>query len=379
MKSLILTSLYLLKDTLHRWCSRISSPLARVLVVFFLTLAALSGMGSYAISAKILIDKISTNGGDTVVVSSFSTKEQPTVFPNDKELSELLGTESFSLHSLGSCTDENGSSIPIYTYDFQRAGQIMPLVNENGVPTILINAKHHFYERPHTVTLNREKVYAVSKKIPEGHLLNRIIGTKGLIIHPDQLPMGKSLADASPILVVRINNPESAEDARDVIKYFTNYTRLEGKSPNIISAVDIFDDLQTALEKQHQCRIAFCLGISVIVGILLTALAGIEYRQNEYIYTLMKSFGIHPNLLVGAFIMENFVLVIGSAAAALYVFMESQQFIITNLLRLGNYYITMPEIMTEIRLIAITLGICNFISAIPVYIAAHRQIGKVLK
>lgn len=379
MKSLILTSLYLLKDTLHRWCSRISSPLARVLVVFFLTLAALSGMGSYAISAKILIDKISTNGGDTVVVSSFSTKEQPTVFPNDKELSELLGTESFSLHSLGSCTDENGSSIPIYTYDFQRAGQIMPLVNENGVPTILINAKHHFYERPHTVTLNREKIYAVSKKIPEGHLLNRIIGTKGLIIHPDQLPMGKSLADASPILVVRINNPESAEDARDVIKYFTNYTRLEGKSPNIISAVDIFDDLQTALEKQHQCRIAFCLGISVIVGILLTALAGIEYRQNEYIYTLMKSFGIHPNLLVGAFIMENFVLVIGSAAAALYVFMESQQFIITNLLRLGNYHIAMPEIMTEIRLIAITLGICIFISAIPVYIAAHRQIGKVLK
>ena len=56
MKSLILTRLYLLKDTLHRWCSRISSPLARVLVVFFLTLAALSGMGSYAISAKILLD-----------------------------------------------------------------------------------------------------------------------------------------------------------------------------------------------------------------------------------------------------------------------------------------------------------------------------------
>ena len=93
----------------------------------------------------------------------------------------------------------------------------------------------------------------------------------------------------------------------------------------------------------------------------------------------MKSFGIHPNLLVGAFIMENILLVIGSAAAALYVFMESQQYIVTNLLRLGNYHIELAEIMTEIRLIAITLGICIFISAIPVYIAAHRQIGKVLK
>ena len=42
MKSLILTILYLAKDTLHRWCARISSPVARVLVVFFLTLAALA-------------------------------------------------------------------------------------------------------------------------------------------------------------------------------------------------------------------------------------------------------------------------------------------------------------------------------------------------
>lgn len=379
MKSLILTSLYLLKDTLHRWCSRISSPLARVLVVFFLTLAALSGMGSYAISAKILIDKISTNGGDTVVVSTFSSAEQPTIFPNAQELQEQLGTESISLYSISTCSDENGSSIPVYTYDFQRAGQIMPLVNENGTPTILTNEKYQFHERPYTLTLNREKIQAVSKKLPKGHLLNRIIGSRGLIIHPDQLPAGKTVTDGSPILVARVNNPESADDARKVIKYFTDYIRLEGKNSNIISAVEIFDDLQLALEKQQQCRIAFCLGISVIVGILLTALAGIEYRQNEYIYTLMKSFGIHPNLLVGAFIMENILLVIGSAAAALYVFMESQQYIVTNLLRLGNYHIELAEIMTEIRLIAITLGICIFISAIPVYIAAHRQIGKVLK
>ena len=379
MKSLILTRLYLLKDTLHRWCSRISSPLARVLVVFFLTLAALSGMGSYAISAKILLDKIATNGGDTVLVSTYSSTEQPTVYPNNEELQELLGIESYALHSVATCTDENGSSMPVYTYDFQRAGQINPLMNENGVPTMLINEKTHFRPGPHTVVLNRENVQATTRQLPKGHLLNRIIGNKALLIHPEQLPYGKNITDGSPILVARVNNPESAEDARKVINYFADYSRLDGKNPNIISAADIFDDLQTALEKQKQCRLAFCLGISVIVGILLTALAGIEYRQNEYIYTLMKSFGIHPNLLVRAFVMENTVLVMGSAAAALYVFMQSQQFIVSNLLRLGNYRIMMEEITTEIRLIAITLGICILISAIPVYIAAHRQIGKVLK
>ena len=42
MKSLILISLYLFKDTLHRWKERPASPLSRVLVAFFLSLCALS-------------------------------------------------------------------------------------------------------------------------------------------------------------------------------------------------------------------------------------------------------------------------------------------------------------------------------------------------
>lgn len=112
----------------------------------------------------------------------------------------------------------------------------------------------------------------------------------------------------------------------------------------------------------------FCLGISVIVGILLTALAGIEYRQNEYIYTLMKSFGIRPMLLVAAFITENLILVGGSAVAALAVFMHSQDYIVLHLLKLGKYSITLPEIMTELHLIGITLLACVFASSIPVFL-----------
>lgn len=42
MKSLILTCLYLFKDTLHRWKERPASPLSRILVAFFLSLCALS-------------------------------------------------------------------------------------------------------------------------------------------------------------------------------------------------------------------------------------------------------------------------------------------------------------------------------------------------
>ncbi len=378
MKSLILTVLYLAKDTLHRWATRISSPLARMLVVFFLTLAALAGMGSYAISAKIITDKIISNGGDTIMVTAMSTPENPTVFPTDAELQELLGTESYTLTAVASAVDENGH-MPVYSFDFARMGQMLPLLNQNGVPTLLINEAHNHLLGPCTVTINNNKLNAFAKKLPAGHLLNRVITQRALVIPPDALPYGTEQHRGTPVLIMRLAQVTSAQDTQKVENYFRNYMKLEGKQATIASAASIFNQLEEALSKQLQCRIAFCLGISVIVGILLTALAGMEYRQNEYIYTLMKSFGIRPILLVGAFLAENLLLVFGSAIAALYTFLHTQQFIVTQLLRLGNYRISLCEIQTEVHIIGLTLLVCVFISAIPVLIAANRAIGKVLK
>ena len=68
----------------------------------------------------------------------------------------------------------------------------------------------------------------------------------------------------------------------------------------------------------------FKLLLGVIVGILLTALASMEFRQNEYVYTLMKSFGVRPVLLIMAFIVENAFLIGVSFAGAVWAFMKTQ-------------------------------------------------------
>lgn len=68
MKSLILTCLYLFKDTLHRWKERPASPLSRILVAFFLSLCALSFLANYVLSAKMLHDEIRKNGADLIIV-----------------------------------------------------------------------------------------------------------------------------------------------------------------------------------------------------------------------------------------------------------------------------------------------------------------------
>ena len=180
-------------------------------------------------------------------------------------------------------------------------------------------------------------------------------------------------------MLFQVQELENAESLHRVTRVLERFKRFENLEGSISSAAPLLEEMDIILGNQNQCRAAFCLGIVVIVGILLTALAGMEYRQNEFIYTLMKSFGINPLLLVGTFIVENLVLVSISFGAALATFMYSQKIIVTQFFKMGQYMLELQEIMPEIRLISFTLLFCVLVSAIPIVVAANRQIGRVLK
>ncbi len=380
MKSLILTLLYLAKDTVHRWFTRISSPLARVLVVYFLSLCALSALGSYAISTKIVRDKILEQGGDLVYVTIGNSPHEPTALPTEKEISDLLNADSYALKLISQAHLPSRKIVSVYTYDFSRCGQIMPLLAPSGGPTLLEGESSSLPPGPCTVTTPSRTQYGVFvRRLPDKHLLLRMMNGEGIIIQPDNIPPELDRGGATLMLVARVRNMDSVESILRVERYFRDFMKLEGKRGSVISAADIFGEMDLLLSKQTQCRLAFCIGISCIVGILLTALAGMEYRQNEYIYTLMKSFGIHPLLLVGAFITENILIVGGSFAGAIATFMYFQRLIVTQILKLGSYTLTVEEIMPEIHLIAYTLLGCILLSSLPIFAAANREIGRVLK
>lgn len=380
MKSLILTVLYLAKDTVHRWFTRLSSPLARILVVYFLSLCALSALGSYAISTKIVRDKILEQGGDLVYVTMGNSPDEPSSLPTEQEISDILDADSYALTLISQANVPGRKTIPVYTYEFSRSRQIMPLLATNGGPTLLEGESATLPAGPNTATTSYRTQYDIFvRKLPDQHLLLRMMNSDGIIVQPDHIPDEMSRGGGTLMLVAKVRQMDSVESILRVERYFRNYMKLEGKHGSVISAAAIFGEMDLVLSKQTQCRLAFCVGISCIVGILLTALAGMEYRQNEYIYTLMKSFGIHPLLLVGAFITENILIVGASFAGAIATFMYFQRLIVTQILKLGSYSLTLEEIMPEIHLIAYTLLGCILISSLPIFAAANREIGRVLK
>ncbi len=383
MKSLILTVLYLVKDTVNRWFTRISSPVARVLVVFFLTLCALCFLGSYVISAKVMQDRIRQQGGDLVQMSMTDAQGRTSCMPAACELEELLGVDSIALRSLAYARTEQEKGIPVYTYDFSRTGQFLPLMAESGIPTLFIGETSTLKPGPSSITVQSEKVDVFVRRVPAGHLLSHLLSRgDAVIVQPDSLfakmVQGRS-GMGNNLLVMRVRDTSRAENLSRVVAYCETYRRLEGGHGMVNSALQLLREMEIILSNQVQCRLAFCLGIGCIVGILLTALAGMEYRQNEYIYTLMKSFGIHPLLLVGTFIMENLVLVGASFVSAVWMFMHFQRIIVRQFFKLGNYSLGLEEIMPELQLIAISLLGCVLVSSLPIIFAANRDIGRVLK
>lgn len=383
MKSLILTILYLAKDTVHRWFTRLSSPVARVLVVFFLSLCALCFLGSYVISAKAIQDRIRKQGGDLVAATLMGERGKAVCVPRADECEEILDVDSLAVRHLGMAVSLDKKYYRLYTYDFNRSVQFLPLMAASGAPTFFRPTHSPVPAGPATMFVAGEPVDVFVKVVPEDHLLLRLAPEGCIVVPPDRLPPGMQHDRvASSQLILRVRHLESGSSAaslRRVESYLENLARLEGAQVHLISAANLLEQMDIVLGNQTQCRAAFCLGIACIVGILLTALASMEYRQNEYIYTLMKSFGIHPLLLVGSFIMENVVLVGVSFAGAVAVFMHSQRIIVAQFFKMGQYGLTLEEIMPEIQLIAVALLICVLVSSVPILFAANREIGRVLK
>ena len=383
MKSLILTAIYLAKDTLNRWVSRISSPLARVLVVFFLSLCALCFLGSYVITAKALRDKIRTQGGDLVQMMVFSDHRDGVSLPTEEEMSELLDVDTLAVRSVGSAY-VNDNNISILSYDFQRSAQFLPLLSPSAGATLLYpRDKPRYRPGPVDITLVGEgtKRTIMARYLAPDHMLMRMMPDGCILVSPDLAERLLTARRYSSMqrMIARVRHLEGASSLTRVETYFNNLLRLEHAQGHVISASRMLREMDVVLSNQTQCRAAFCIGIVGIVGILLTALAGMEYRQNEYIYTLMKSFGIHPFMLVGAFLVENLLLVGASFAAAVAAFMQCQAIIAGQFFKMGRYSLQMEEIMPEIKLIAAMLLICIAFSAIPVTAAANREIGRVLK
>jgi len=375
MKSWILTCLYLFKDTLHRWKERPASPLSRILVAFFLSLCALSFLANYVLSAKMLHDEIRKNGADLIIVFDTVRDGEPSKKNLlQHELPSLYGCDVLVLNDARAGVARVGKTVfPILEYNMESCSFLSALGLEDVATVLLYNpSRSPLQAGPCTVTIADFDFSLNASPLPEGHLLGRLYPS-GVILAPEgTFSSGQEVPVENCRYIIRVHEMTAAR-IRDIEEVLNNMVRYDGSMTMVQTHVGLLDRLEVLMGNQTECRTGFSLGIAVIVGILLTALASMEFRQNEYVYTLMKSFGVRPVLLIMAFIVENAFLIGVSFAGAVWAFMKTQRIVLGEFFKLGNSVLTYADIRQDLWLLGISLAGCVLLSSIPVAFSACRR------
>ena len=369
------------KRQLHRWKERPASPLSRILVAFFLSLCALSFLANYVLSAKMLHDEIRKNGADLIIVFDTVRDEDPSKKNLlQHELPSLYGCDVLVLNDARAGVARVGKTVfPILEYNMESCSFLSALGLEDVATVLLYNpSRSPLQAGPCTVTIADFDFSLNASPLPEGHLLGRLYPS-GVILAPEgTFSSGQEVPVENCRYIIRVHEMTAAR-IRDIEEVLNNMVRYDGSMTMVQTHVGLLDRLEVLMGNQTECRTGFSLGIAVIVGILLTALASMEFRQNEYVYTLMKSFGVRPVLLIMAFIVENAFLIGVSFAGAVWAFMKTQRIVLGEFFKLGNSVLTYADIRQDLWLLGISLAGCVLLSSIPVAFSACRPIGKVLK
>ena len=378
MKSLILTVLYLFKDTLHRWRERPSSALSRIFVVFFLSLCAMSFLANYVLSTQLIERKIRDNGGDTIVMRSIDKNGPDRTRLIRENIQKLCESNLFIVNELPEHALIGNKRIPIAEYSTR---------NLNGMQDLPLGTHPYLIALPQDSSIGEGLVsfnisgytYTMPAiKIPPDHVLNRLkFYANGLVLVPEG-SAGIDRLMTTSIVIVSVKEMTYANISK-IHDTLDNIIRMDKSMAFISSTKQLLSELNIIMGNQTECRAGFSIGIAIIVGILLTTLSSMEFRENEYVYTLLKSFGVHPMLLLMTFIFENLFLIGISFVAAIYFFLESQKIILGEFFKLKNASLNFGDIEGDVLLLGTSLVLCVLASSIPIAVSAYREIGRVLK
>lgn len=385
MKSLILTSLYLIKDTIFRWKERPSSPLSRVLVVYFLSLSALAILATYVISSRVLREKIRVNGADTLLVWDMEEDSKPSKLPmllHDLPAHENISILAISDSHVGSAMiNSKMVSVAEYPPFGVSAYTDIPL-HDHHIVLLVPHDQQLILPGPNQAHISGYILSVYATFFPPNSPLEKLYPQGVLLIPEDSIAKeNQSNAMMSSVrrsYLIRVHDM-TYENITRVEAALNALFKFDSSRGMVYGQARFLKELDLMLGNQTDARAGFVIGISFIVGILLTALASMEFRQNEYIYTLMKSFGVRPIMLVLTFIAENILLVASAFTGAFYTLLYCQDVALGELFKMQNFLLTPQDIQDDTLLLSATLLICVLISAIPIAASAYREIGRVLK
>ena len=103
---------------------------------------------------------------------------------------------------------------------------------------------------------------------------------------------------------------DDLDQVRSFVAESRAYYDADRRQVNIISALEILENLERIAMIQNVVRTLIVIGCGIILAMTLGSVAWLEYRQDAYLLALLKSFGSPTWMLLLHAFLENLLLVL---------------------------------------------------------------------
>jgi len=165
-----------------------------------------------------------------------------------------------------------------------------------------------------------------------------------------------------------------------ICKQFEAWFRMDRRNIQIVDQRDLLERLDELYKIQSQWRIGVGVMVSIVLIFLIGSTSLLEFRQNQYVIALLKSFGVSSYLVAIAFLLENLVLVsLGLfSAAGIMLGLNSQALnkLSSNLSIEAIEWVLNTD---DLYVLAVACGIGVVLALIPVFKSLGRPVGRILQ
>lgn len=381
MRSLILISVYLSKDLFSRWLETPGAVLARVLIAISLCLLFLFMSAGFSLTEQAMEKKIESFGVNTMIVRSIG----PPPGKSRAEMGELLdplGEQGlyfpFSMLYVNANLS-SGKKARIVLYDDASLPALARL--QGGLPEIRTPVFLTGYGYPEAMIerVGVRNFFFDAEVLRPPKVLRFVSLNVPVLFIPRS--MGGALANYTVQETVLFMAREASE-LPGIIKTTESLLKAEGfdrfelSSP--IQWIGELEDIRGLSTKAQAFGGSF---VALLIVLVFGSIAVFEYRQNVFSTALFKSFGLHSIHLALRYLADSLFWLLLSYYLALelaqlfHVFVFKAAGFDLGLLDLGLFN---PYQFADNQVLLIVLFLASLVAVIPVCLALHKPVGRVL-
>jgi len=383
MKSFILIPAYLLKNTLQRWLENPASPLTKIIITFLFSILAFLIFGSFQLFEKKITAQLNRDDLRSITTQEqlWADRAQERLYNGtDESYLWLPFSEEFNTYQQASLYVDTllFKKVPLLSYDTPPSIPNFPTSEPGQARPIVVFSKQSFKTGSDYILIQDNKIPAISLPLPP--IFKSRYNSPAVAVIPNEMITPLLERGFSQIQVIL---PKKSVPTNELQQLIQAHAHAEGRRVNITSSVEILSKLQEFLNHQKNARLIVGSVITAILSLTLGALSLLEFRQEQYLSALLRSFGVKKGYLFIHYLLETSALTL----SGLWLASRALTHLVPILLEhshLGKE--TQPFIETissmatpedyQTLIMAISLGV--LISSLPVALGLRKQIGLFL-